>query len=115
MSNSIKNTLAFNATSGGFTLPTSAQNIIEFDAQMDESLPLEILLLLKNIQQVSPNCAGCTLKKTQQPWNWIIAFTWRDATSMQRHFSSRALQILLKLLVPRCSRLPFGDTSTTVA
>lgn len=89
------------------------RSIIELETQMDESLHLEILLLLNNIKKNSPRCAGGTFKKNPSSGEWLIELVWYDAASMLAHFSSKSLQVLLKLLTSRCSRLSFGEVSNT--
>ena len=91
------------------------RSIIELETQMDESLHLEILLLLNNIKKNSPRCVGCKFKKNPSSREWLIEFVWYDAASMLAHFSSKSLQVLLKLLASRCSRLSFEEFSNTTA
>lgn len=91
------------------------RSIIEFETQMDESLHLEILLLLNNIKKNFPRCVGCTFKKNPSSREWLVEFAWYDAASMLAHFSSKSLQVLLELLASRCSRLSFGEVSNTAA
>lgn len=90
-------------------MPDSPRNLIEFETHMDETLHLEIVLLSHHIAQVSPNHIRHTLKKTDNPQTWRLEFTWRDAASMENHFSSGSLQTLLNLLISRCSRLSFTE------
>lgn len=91
----------------------SVHSIIKFETRMDENLHLEVLLLLNNIKKNSPRCAGGTFKKNPSSGEWLIELVWYDTASMLAHFSSKSLQVLLKLLASRCSRLSFGEVSNT--
>lgn len=87
-----------------------AINTIELQAQMDDDLHMEILSLLKNIKRISPHCVKYNLTPTTRSDGWIIKFVWHDTASMYNHFSSESLQVLLTLLVSRCSKLYFEET-----
>lgn len=96
-------------------MSTLARSMIVLDTQMDEILNLEILLLLKSIEKISSHCLGFKFKQTQNSREWLIVFVWRDAASMQDHFSSKSLQVLLNLLVSRCSIVSFEEVSNAAA